>query len=502
MENFGPKPPDPGLPPQPENPDWPEDPLGPLDIPEDFVPWGSQDIRPHIPKQALEMFDRFDYDPWSTVLERPKTPRALNKWRMPRLPKSVEQLFASYGFDTRKDMSYDPNMYQDYDTWTDPLIALSIMTGIKPEQLVNLVPIAELMQGSGERNAHDLAGQVFSNEMLLSGQTPESVYSGTDRMAAVLDALHFHLGTTGQMTPERPDIAVDLDPSLKWSYLTEDAAYKAAVAQGLDVSQYKDFMSIYRRYVDMSIAGASAGATPSGEFEENLGYLEQQVMRAAMDMLTNQAFDYLSPEGMNMLGQRPGWVDTGHPEDSIGNPANWLPSSILLPGKTIPADDPYWDTWGDYTQKHGFEQFNPLDQIEDWAPIVPRRTPPGNPRDAREWARQLGLTEHTAGMWHEGGPVGLGLKSNEVPAILTRGEMVLRPDQYHSGGIVGYAGGGPVMPSGLGGHQTTINIINKTPIQIEATEEFSMENFSQTIKNITIRAVQTDPNYRALMQGG
>jgi hypothetical protein len=274
----------------------------------------------------------------------------------------------------------------------------------------------------------------------------------------------------------------------------------AAVASGADLSQFRDLESIHKTYMATKLELSRYGGTKSGELERHVGDLEQMYTRAYYDTIMNQAFDYLSPEGMNMVGQRPGWVDMGHPEDSIGYPENWLPSNILnYTGDKIPADSDYWDTWEDYTKMPGFEQ---PDDVFGGVPIIPRRTPPGNPRDAREWARQMGFTEHTAGMWSEGGAVGLGLKPNEVPAILTRGEMVLRPDQYHSGGIVGYAGGGPVMPGGLGGHQTTINIINKTPVQIEAVEEFSMENFSQTIKNITIRAVQTDPNYRALMQGG
>ena len=484
--------------PQLPGPDWPENPLGPGEIPKDFLSWGDESFSQYLDPDTSGIQERFGYRPWAATLVRPPATPDLNRWRMPRLPKSVEKLFAQYGFETRKDMSYDPSMYQDYGGWADPLLALSIMTGMKMDKIADIVPIAELIQGSFDPALDFKESQAKAKSIndLLTGGTGTGL-NGTDLMAETLSAMYFNLGTRGELGPERQDMKYDISPEL---FEREYAEFKK---YGLDLAPFKDFHSISYLLELMTLMGDMIGETDKGIVEDYVGLLEQAYTRAYNDLTINSAFDYISPEGLDMLGQRPGWVDTGHPEDSIGNPANWLPTSILnYTGEKVSPNDPSWDTWGDYTQKHGFEQFNPLDQIEDWAPIVPRRTPPGNPRDAEEWARQLGLTEHTAGMWSEGGAVGLGLKSNEVPAILTRGELVLRPDQYHSGGIVGYAGGGPVMPSGLGGHQTTINIINKTPIQIEATEEFSMENFSQTIKNITIRAVQTDPSYRALMQGG
>ena len=467
LENFGTKP-DPGDLPPPD--DWPTDPDGPPVIPEEFVPWGDTDFRKVIPDYALEFFDRYDYEPWADTLVRPKTPKALNKWTMPRLPKSVEMLLGQFGYDTRKDMSYDPKMYQEFGAWTDPLIAMSLMTGIKPEQLADLVPIAKMMQ-EGFEVSPDMKMASGINDMLTKGSGGAGV-SGVNMMAEIMEAMYFHLGTSGNMNAVRPDIAYSLDeivgPLSSTGAQHEKIDYEMARRNGEDLSRFRDLESIWYAYASNKMHGDQAGGTGEGTSENEIltGYLQQMYTRAYYDYMTKAGFDYLSPEGMGMLGKRPGWVDTGHPDESIGYPGNWLPSDIMqYTGNFTPTDSDYWDSWGDTSKIPGFEDFSV----------------PGMAR---------------------GGAIGIGLKPNEVPAILTRGEMVLNPAQYHDGGIVGYAGGGPVGSGGFGGHKTTINIINKTPVQIEAVEEFSMENFRETIKSITIRAVQTDPSYRALMQGG
>jgi len=396
-------------------PDYPPDfpPTGP-DIPWEFLPINLRVHERYVPEASRKMYEQFGYDPWAGMgIMEPAAPQ-WNRWEMPRMGADLGKFMETFGMNVRGDWSLTPEMYQKFGGMTEPLAVLSLLSGIRMDQLSTVGEIQKLMQ-SYEATPFDIRGKHISSFLETGSIARPGGGNVLDRMAPdmpagailseLMEALYFRLGVGGTMTPE---------------HLTTDVGKFMELETSRDIHRLLESLG----KVTMKEGGVNM-------WGEHLGHVEGLGTRMYYDMIINEAMKYMQGPGAQagyMSGLYPDWVHYGHPEGGaydIGRPGAWMPKGVLT-------------------------------------------------------------------AMHQGG----FLRANEVPAILERGEVVL--PKYHDGGVVGGGGGAGGSPLG---QKITINVINKTPLQVEAHEEFSMDNFREVIKTITLTAVRTDPAYRAMLRG-